>query len=199
MSLQKIKVSREKVLTIVQENKEKHDTILKGAIEGYWLDAENFLKKHEKEQIEILNKNHRESLKRLRKQRKEQLKALKENVKHDLDLVKSKNRDKGFRFWGGKYPEDHGDDYLGTIRRLELCVEDVVELDTNEFDSYIRNKWTWRDQFLTSNKGYVTSYYSNWGGASCAGTSSFALNASWTTGSCYAMSASYCSSSLATF
>lgn len=195
MSLQKIKVSRERVLKIVQENKEKHDQILKGAIEGYWLDAETFLKKHEKDQIEIINKNHREQLKRMRKARKESLKALKVNVKHDLDLVKAKNRDKGFVFWGGKYPEDHGDDYLGTIRRLELSVDEQLELESNEFDSYIRNKWTWRDQFLTSNRGYVASYYCGTG--SYALTASYALG-SWNNSVC-SVSASWASSSLAAF
>lgn len=203
MSLHQVKVSREEVLSIVRENKEKHDQILKGAVEGYWLDAEVFLKKHEKDQLDIIAKNHKEQLKRLRKSRKDAIKALKANVKTDLERVKAKTRDKGFNFWGGKYPEDHGDDYNGTIRRLELCVEPQVELDTNEFDSYIRNKWQWRDQFLSSNKGYVTSYYNNYGG--CSGsyalTASYSLGstAMWGTGSCLAISASWASSSLAAF
>lgn len=56
MSLQKIKVSREEVLKIVQENKQKHDDVLKTAIEGYWIDAETYLKKYEKEQLETIAK-----------------------------------------------------------------------------------------------------------------------------------------------
>ena len=52
MSLQEIKVARTDVLKIVQENKEKHDGILKTAIEGYWIDAESYLKKFEKEELE---------------------------------------------------------------------------------------------------------------------------------------------------
>ena len=57
MSLQEVKVAREEVLKIVQENKDKHDGILKTAIEGYWLDAESFLKKNEKDQVEQINKS----------------------------------------------------------------------------------------------------------------------------------------------
>lgn len=158
MSLQEIKVSREEVLNIVKENKEKHDGILKTAIEGYWLDADSYLKKFEKEEIEKYNKNHKAQLKQLRKNRKEYLKTLKTRVKEDLDRVKDRTRDKGFNYWRGTYPEDHGDDYLGTIRRLELCVDPEVKLDTHEFDAYIRNKWAWKDSFLNSNRGYVTSY-----------------------------------------
>ena len=69
MSLHQVKVAREEVLKIVRENKEKHDGILKTAIEGYWLDAEAYLKKYEKEEIEKANKNHKAQLKKLRKQR----------------------------------------------------------------------------------------------------------------------------------
>jgi hypothetical protein len=179
MSLQEIKVSREEVLKIVKENKEKHDLILMGAIEGYWLNAEEYLKKYEKDQLDAINKNHKEQLKRLRKARKDAVKTLKTNIKTDLEKVKEKDRSKGFNFWKGQYPEDHGDDYLGTIRRLELCVDKDVELESNEFDAYIRNKWSWRDAFITSNSGYVTSYYSNQTGgvkdAKYAQTGSYAL------------------------
>lgn len=158
MSLQNVKVSRQEILKIVKENKEKHDIILKGAIEGYWMDAEAYIKKYEKEQSENINKKHKDALKLLRKQRKDSLKVLKENVKHDMGQIANKDTSKVFRIWNGKYPENHSDDYNGTIRRLELCVEKEINLDTNEFDSYIRNKWTWRDQFLKSNNGYISSY-----------------------------------------
>lgn len=190
MSLQKVKVSREDVLAIVKENKEKHDEILEGAIDGFWLEAESYLKKNEKDQADQINKNHREQLKRLRKARKDALKTLKTNTKTDLDLVKNKDKSKGFIYWRGKYPEDHGDDYNGTIRRLELCVDPQIELETNEFDAYIRNKWSWRDQFLVSNSSYVTSYFGT-GSIGCNSvSSSYALNV---TGKLNKVSGSYAS------
>jgi len=189
MSLQKIKVSREEVLKIVQENKQKHDDVLKTAIEGYWLDAETHLKKNEKDQADQINKNHKDQLKKLRKSRKEALKQLKQRTKEDLVKVKERDRSKGFHYWGGRYPEDHGDDYLGTIRRLELSVDGEIELESNEFDSYIRNKWSWRDQFISTNTCYVNSYSSGVGisgswasssvSASYASTASYALSPTW--------------------
>lgn len=187
MSLQEIKVSREDVLKIVEENKEKHDQVLKGAIEGYWIEAESYVKKSEKEQIDLINKNHKEQLKKLRKSRKMSIKSIKDNIKKDLALVKEKDLSKGFCYWNGKYPEDHGDDYLGTIRRLELSVDKEIELDFNEFDSYIRNKWVWRDSFLISSRGYVTSYTSYWGTGSL-GININSLTSSW---GCQSISASY--------
>lgn len=190
MSLQEVKVAREDVLEIVRENKEKHDGILKTAIEGYWLDAESFLKKNEKDQVEQINKNHKAQLKTLRKNRKEALKYLKTRTKEDLERVDSRSRDKGFNYWRGAYPEDHSDDYLGTIRRLELCVDPEVKLDTHEFDAYIRNKWAWKDQFLANNRGYVTSYALT--SSYCIANNSYpsyAVSASWS-------SCSYSGSSL---
>lgn len=190
MSLQEIKVSREEVLNIVKENKEKHDGILKTAIEGYWLDAESYLKKYEKDQVEQINKSHKLQLKNLRKQRKESLKYLKTRTKEDLDRVKDRTREKGFSYWNKPYPEDHSDDYLGTIRRLELCVDGEVKLDTNEFDAYIRNKWAWKDSFINSNRGYVTSYALT--SSYCRANNrwpSYAVSSSWSSGS--SLSASY--------
>lgn len=184
MSLQQIKVSREEVLKIVQENKQKHDDVLKTAIEGYWLDAETHLKKNEKESADRINKNHKDQLKKLRKDRKEALKLLKTRTKEDLEKVKSRNREKSFWYWSGKYPEDHGDDYLGTIRRLELCVEKELELNSNEFDSYIRNKWEWRGQFLSTNTSYVNSYRNvavsgSWASSSLSASYALTANPGW--------------------
>jgi hypothetical protein len=186
MSLQEVKVSREDVLQIVRDNKDKHDGLLKTAIEGYWIDAETFLKKFEKEEVEKYNKSHKQQLKTLRKNRKEYLKSLKTKVKEDLDRVKDRTRAKGFNYWRNNYPEDHGDDYVGTIRRLELSVEPELKLDTHEFDSYILNRWTWKQSFIASN----TSYISSWATASYSlSPCSYAVSASWSSGSC--LNASY--------
>ena len=176
MSLREIKVSREEVLKIVHENKKKHDLILKDAVEGFWLQAKASIIKNEKETIDLINKNHREQLKKIRKQKKDNLKVLRLNTKDDLAKIKKRDRSKGFFYWTGKYPEDHGDDYMGTIRRLELCVDKELELESTEFDSYIRNKWEWKNSFISSNTGYVTSYY---------GTGSLGLTASYAMGSPY--------------
>lgn len=158
MSLQVIKVSKDEILKIVKENKNKHDGLLKEAVDGYWVDAEKYLKAKEKETLDSITKNHREQLKKLRKVRSEAIKTLKANMKADLELVKEQKKNGKFVYWQGKYPEDHSDDYEGTIRRLELSVEPNIELTSDEFDSYIRNKWHWREEFLALNSPYVTSY-----------------------------------------
>jgi len=189
MSLHQVKVSTKEVLGIVKENKQKHDAILKDAIEGYWFEAEKSLKRTEKEQISAWEKAHKEQLKRMRKQLRDNKKNLREQIKKELGFVEKRKKDGPWQYMRNTYPETHADDYIGTIRRLELCVETEVELDTQEFDRYVRNKWEWRDSFICSNSGYVTSYYSN--------TTSYptiALSSSWASGSCLSNSSNYASS-----
>lgn len=160
MSLHRVKVSKAQVLDIVRENKKKHDQLFTEAVEGFWLAAEEQLKKLEKDSIASWEKAHREQLKKIRKEHKAKVKALKEQVKKELALVEKRERD-GYTYMRNAYPEDHGDDYEGTIRRLELLVDENVELDTNEFDAYVRNKWDWKDSFLKNNLYYAQALYSN--------------------------------------
>lgn len=187
MSLQEVKVARMSVLEIVKENKKKHDAIFTDAVEGFWTEAEKSLKKTEKDQISAWEKAHKDQLKKMRKQLRDNKKNLKEQIKKELDLVSKRRKDGPFQYMRNPYPENHADDYIGTIRRLELCVDKEVELDTTEFDKFIRNKWEWRDRFLTSNTGYVNSYYSSptWGTGSL---SSSPISCSW---SCQSISGSY--------
>lgn len=179
MSLHQVKVATKEVLEIVKENKKKHDAILKDAIEGYWLEAEKSLKKTEKEQISSWEKAHKEQLKKMRKQLRDNKKNLKEQIKKELGFVEKRKKDSPWQYMRNSYPESHADDYIGTIRRLELCVEEKVELDTQEFDRYVRNKWEWRDSFLNSNTGYITAYWNY-------AQPTYAISASWASGSCNA-------------
>lgn len=188
MSLYEVKVEREKVLEIVKENKLKHDDILNDAVEGYWIKAEESVKENEKKELESINKRHLKRLKELRKERKESIRILKSNTKEDLENIKIRNKSKGFHYWKEKYPENHGDDYIGTIKRLELCTDNVIELNAQEFDSYIRNKWDWKDSFINTNKGYTCyaatgsyslgSSYTSLFGRMAAGTNSYVASSS---------------------
>ena len=164
MSLQKIKVSKSELLTIVRDNKKKHDEIYEAAESGYWLEAEEFLKKHQKDQLTALKKNYQKTVKDLKKQ-----------VAKVLRLVEEKKKD-GYFYMRKPFPENHSDDYQGAIQRLELCVDPEIELENNEFDSYVRNKWAWRSTFLSTNSGYANSYAVSGSCASCSVSSSYALN-----------------------
>lgn len=169
MSLQKIKVSKTELLGIVKDNKKKHDEIYEAAEAGYWLEAEDFLKKHQKDMLSTLKKNY-----------KSQVKALRKQVATELKMVEEKKKT-GYLYMKKPFPENHTDDYEGTIKRLELSIDDKIELENNEFDCYVRNKWEWRQSFLNTNSYYANNYAVS---SSYALTSSWASNvATWTTGS----------------
>jgi hypothetical protein len=159
MSLSKIKVSKSELLTIVRDNKKKHDEIYEAAEAGYWLEAEEYLKKFQKEQLTSMKKNYQKSVKDLKKQ-----------VSKELRLVDQKKRD-GFSYMRKPFPENHSDDYQGTIRKLELCVEPEIELVDGEFDCFVRNKWTWRQSFLSTNSSYANNYAvsASWASSSISG------------------------------
>lgn len=170
MSLQKIKVSKSELLDIVKDNKKKHDEIYEAAEAGYWLEAEENLKKQLKEQLTNFKKNYQKQVKDFKKQ-----------ISKELKMVEQKKKD-GYTYMRKPFPENHSDDYQGTIKRLELSVEPHIELENNEFDCYVRNKWQWRTSFLNTNSYYANNYAVS---ASYSLQSIPARTSSWVTGSSY--------------
>jgi seryl-tRNA synthetase len=169
--LDEVKVSRKEILEIVKTNKQKHDKILSDAIEGYWLDADKTLKAHKLDRLKELKKQYQKNVKDFKKQ-----------INKDLDLVSKRKKDGSFVHLRKAYPEDHSNDFNSVIRKLELCVEDNVELDSNEFEQYVRNRWAWRESFITTNSYYsqISGACSPWANHSVSG--SYALTASWSPG-----------------
>lgn len=51
-------------------------------------------------------------------------------------------------------PTSYEADYSNAIRMLELSVEDVIELDENEFKQLVQDEWTWKRSFSVSNMMY---------------------------------------------
>lgn len=51
-------------------------------------------------------------------------------------------------------PEDHTDDYDKAILTLDWTVFDEVVLSIREFDMYVRDNWTWKNEFATTNAMY---------------------------------------------
>jgi len=53
-------------------------------------------------------------------------------------------------------PDNHTDDYDRIISMLEMSVEGEIELNNVEFDSYVRDKWSWSHESLTKNMYYLS-------------------------------------------
>jgi hypothetical protein len=52
-------------------------------------------------------------------------------------------------------PKSQEEEYKRAIQMLEMCVEKTVELDANQFESFIQNKWTWTNDWALSNSCYI--------------------------------------------
>ena len=52
-------------------------------------------------------------------------------------------------------PENFSDAYDTAITQMDWETEDTVEITTAEIECFIRDRWTWSDSFVTSNKMYL--------------------------------------------
>jgi hypothetical protein len=51
-------------------------------------------------------------------------------------------------------PQNHAEEYEVIIRMLELSVDDVIVMDTAEVETYILDRWSWRQAFRESHMNY---------------------------------------------
>lgn len=51
-------------------------------------------------------------------------------------------------------PIDQTREYDSAIRMLEMSTDDVIELTTSQFNNLVLDDWSWRHQFLASNRLY---------------------------------------------
>jgi hypothetical protein len=61
-------------------------------------------------------------------------------IRHDIELVE---------------PMDMSREYDRVIEMLTMSVDDVVTLDSRDFQSYVMDDWAWTQQFTTSNSAYL--------------------------------------------
>jgi len=54
-------------------------------------------------------------------------------------------------------PKNQTKCYDRVIRMLELCVDKTVELDHQEAENYIFDRWDWTNQFETLSSGYAAT------------------------------------------
>jgi hypothetical protein len=145
-------INKNKLLDIIKENKAKHDAIFEVATSGYWQSAQRKLEEKRENfdkylldlsddfDTQLDKLNNKISL----KQRVDGYSyiPIQASMNYTIDL---------------KYPENHAHEYERAIRSVELSVFDKIELSEQEFNQYVMNDWSWRNSFLTSSSGYITS------------------------------------------
>lgn len=55
-------------------------------------------------------------------------------------------------------PQNHAKDYDQVIQMLEMSIDDVITIRSDEFACYVMDDWDWRSEFagaMLSNKRYV--------------------------------------------
>ena len=109
--MEKIRVSKQELLTIVTENREKHKKEYLEAIKAYRVKAADQLT------LEL------------------QKIVAGEKFQITFDLVK---------------PESHEKEYDLAIKMLNMSVDEVVEIEYNEFNELVNDEWNWKRHFRTS-------------------------------------------------
>ncbi len=54
-------------------------------------------------------------------------------------------------------PISHENDYQIVLDMLDLCLDEYLELDHNEFRNYIQDNWDWKQNFTTQNSLYASA------------------------------------------
>lgn len=134
--MEKIRVSKQELLTIVTENREKHKKEYLESIKAYRVKAAELLALELEKVVSG------------------------EKFQINFDLVK---------------PESHEKEYDLTIKMLQMSVDEVVDIEQNEFNEMVNDEWNWKRHFRSSymsNSHYVgqTSYGTS-GSAGASGIS----------------------------
>lgn len=119
--MERIRVNKQELLTIITENREKHKKEYLEAIRAYRVKAADLLT---------------QELQKI---------VTGEKFQTHFDLVK---------------PESHEKEYDLAIKMLNMSVDDVVEIEYDEFNELVNDEWNWKRQFRSSymsNSLYVGS------------------------------------------
>jgi hypothetical protein len=55
------------------------------------------------------------------------------------------------------WPEDHTEDYDRIVDQLEFSLDDKLELNEQEFNTYVRDEWGWQKNFAETYSMYTQS------------------------------------------
>lgn len=54
-------------------------------------------------------------------------------------------------------PINYISEYTQIIDMLEMSVDEVIKLDSDSFQAYIKDNWSWKRSFMLSNSSYMAS------------------------------------------
>lgn len=146
-SLNSVKINKESLLSIIQDNKKKHDEIYEEACVNFQKEKENYTLKVR----ESLEKSIEDLWSRFNK-------AVDEYNPNSHEYF-SFNHQLTFKPNYPSFPSEpvsYEKEYNKAIRKVELEVSDTIALSPKEFESLVLNEWEWREQFETCNTKYLS-------------------------------------------
>lgn len=124
---------RQKLVLRIQENRDNHVATYEEAWQGYLIEVQ--------EQLDELAKSVRKSAKALR----------------DAGSVKEFPADVETGFYvDATPPQNHSDEYDRVIDMLVFTDEEKITLTPQEFNQYVRDEWSWSQQFASSTQTLIT-------------------------------------------
>lgn len=123
--------SKEKVVNILKENRAEHELIYNEAVEGY------------------------------RKKFREAVKETADLVEAKLGKLKEKTTPSGYLrdipLHQLTVPTNSLEEYDTVLEMLELTTDEVIVLNHDQYNCYMKDNWYWMKEFLTSNSAYSAS------------------------------------------
>ena len=135
--MQPVKVSRSKLISILEENKAKHKEVVAEATEEF-----------KRKQSELWIK-HSEVLQKLgtRLQTEDELVDL-------IELQRMQSASGNFKQL--PVPQDNTEEYDRVIGMLQMATENEVELTIEDYARYVEDKWDWKRSWALHNSIYTT-------------------------------------------
>lgn len=101
-------------------------------------------KKHKNEYNDAYSRYYKACISEL----EERLTKLRETVEH--------NEPNNFLLFplSFKYPVDYTKVYDKVIEMLEYCNTDSIEITNSQYESWIKDEWDWKENFMSSTKAY---------------------------------------------
>lgn len=124
-----VRVNRNKLLEVVRSNRTKHIDEYNAAVVGYKKDV---IKKIEEIISDLKNK----------------IDKLKGGALIELDYIS----------FDLPAPKSHEIDYDQQISMLEMSVDAVIELNYQEYQNYVMDKWTWTENFKLTASKYIKNH-----------------------------------------
>jgi DNA integrity scanning protein DisA with diadenylate cyclase activity len=147
VKMRQVKVKTKELLTKVKANREKHITDYEQALKDYKDLAKEKIESAFNKAMKDLKHAHEFNLQRISEMTDKEIEAGPGDSVHLLSAVS----------FNLKVPQNHSKDYDAVISMLEMCVDEEIQIMTDEHAMYVMDDWDWKTDFRKLSSEYSTS------------------------------------------